>query len=167
MTETWTAGDGTVVAIRPIRAADLALEQQFVKGLSSSTAYQRLMSTRTPLLDELKRWTDIDPEHECALIATTLVAGATRQIAVARYAREPSAREAEFAIVIADDWQGRGLGTRLLAALIEEAKRRGIPRLFGTTFATNTGMVALARRLGFHCAPDPRSATITNLTLEL
>jgi hypothetical protein len=102
--ETWSAADGTVVSIRPISAADLSLEREFVNGLSSSTAYQRLMSTRQPSLDELKRWTDIDPERECALIATTVIGAALRQIAVARYVIESSGREAEFAIVIGDDW---------------------------------------------------------------
>src|SRR5712671_101202 len=99
MVETWNAAGGALVTIRPIAAADLALEQEFVNGLSSLTGYQRLMSTRRPSLDELKRWTEIDPERECALIATTLVAGAVCQIAVARYVRESSGPEAEFAIV--------------------------------------------------------------------
>ena len=48
MRETWTAADGTVITIRPISAADLTLEQEFVHGLSASTGYQRLMSARSP-----------------------------------------------------------------------------------------------------------------------
>jgi acetyltransferase len=167
MVETWSAADGTLVTIRPISAADLSLEREFVDGLSSSTGYQRLMSARRPSLDELKRWTDIDPERECALIATTGVGAAVCQIAVARYVRESSGREAEFAIVIGDDWQGRGLGTQLLSALVRHAKRQGVRRLFSTTLSTNTAMLALARRLGFRCAADPRSATITNLALDI
>src|SRR5712664_741537 len=167
MVETWSAADGTLVTIRPISAADLALEREFVDGLSSSTGYQRLMSARRPSLDELKRWTDIDPERECALIATTGIGAAVRQIAVARYVRESSGRDAEFAIVIGDDWQGRGLGTRLLSELVTHAKRQGVRRLFSTTLSTNAAMLALARRLGFRCAADPRSATITNLALDM
>ena len=60
MPETWAAADGTVITIRPISAADLALEQAFVEGLSASTGYQRLMSARHLSLEELKRFTDID-----------------------------------------------------------------------------------------------------------
>ena len=167
MVETWSAADGTLVTIRPISAADLSLEREFVDGLSSATGYQRLMSARRPSLDELKRWTDIDPEHECALIATTGIGAAVRQIAVARYVRESSGRGAEFAVVIGDDWQGRGLGTQLLSALVRHAKRQGVRRLFSTTLSTNTAMLALARRLGFRSAADPRSATITNLALDI
>ena len=168
MSETWAAADGTVITIRPISAADLALEQEFVDGLSASTGYQRLMSARRPSFEELRRFTDIDPERELALIATTLVKGRERQIGVARYVKEESSpSDAEFAIVLSDDWQGRGVGTRLLASLLLAAKRDGVRRLVGTTMSENRGMLALGRKLGFRLAPDPGSATITNLTVEL
>jgi RimJ/RimL family protein N-acetyltransferase len=165
--ETWAAADGTVITIRPIRAADLALEQEFVSGLSKSTGYQRLMSARSPSLEELVRFTDIDYERELALIATTPVQGRERQIGVARYVKESSPGEAEFAIVLSDDWQGGGLGTRLLTSLLVAAKGHGVRRLVGATLSVNTGMLALGRKLGFALASDPRSATITNLTLDL
>ena len=167
MSETWAAADGTVITIRPISAADLALEQEFVDGLSASTGYQRLMSARRPSLEELKRLTDINPERELALIATTPVQGRERQIGVARYVKESPAGDAEFAIVLSDDWQGRGLGTRLLVRLLGAAKSDGVRRLVGMTSSENSGMLALARKLGFRLATDPLSATITNLSLDL
>jgi GNAT superfamily N-acetyltransferase len=165
--ETWAAADGSVITIRPIRAEDLALEQEFVNGLSAHTGYQRLMSARRPSLKELVRFTDIDRERELALIATTPVQGRERQIAVARYVKESSSGDAEFAIVLSDDWQGRGLGSRLLASLVVAARSHGVRRLVGTTLSANSAMLALGRKLGFKAASDPRSATITNLTLEL
>ena len=168
MSETWAAADGTVITIRPISAADLALEQEFVDGLSASTGYQRLMSARRPSFEELRRFTDIDPERELALIATTLVEGRARQIGVARYVKEESSpSDAEFAIVLSDDWQGRGVGTRLLVSLLGAAMNHGVRRLVGMTMSENRGMLALGRKLGFRLAPDPDSATITNLTVEL
>ncbi len=165
--ETWVAADGTVITIRPIRAEDLALEQEFVNGLSAYTGYQRLMSARRPSLEELVRFTDIDRERELALIATTPVQGRERQIGVARYVKESSPGDAEFAIVLSDDWQGRGLGTKLLMSLVVAARSHGVRRLVGTTLSVNTGMLALGRKLGFKLATDSRSATITNLTLDL
>src|SRR2546421_2655435 len=165
--ETWAADDRTVITIRPICAADLALEQEFVNGLSAPTGYQRFMSSRRPSLEELRRFTDIDPERELALIATTPVQGRERQIGVARYVKESSPGDAEFAVVLSDDWQGRGLGTRLLASLLVAARKHGVRRLVGTTLSVNTGMRALARKLGFKLAADPRSALVTNLTLDL
>src|SRR6266850_4445969 len=121
------------------------------------------MSARRPSLEELRRFTDIDYERELALIATTPVQGRERQIGVARYVKESSPGDAEFAIVLGDDWQGRGLGTRLLASLLVAAKSRGVRRLVGTTLSVNSGMLALGRKLGFKLAADPRSAIVTNL----
>ena len=165
--ETWVAADGAVITIRPICAADLALEQEFVNGLSAPTGYQRLMSTRRPSLEELRRFTDIDYEREMALIATTPVQGGERQIGVVRYVKESATGDAEFAIVLSDDWQARGLGTRLLASLLVAAKNHGVRRLVATTLSENDRMLALGRKLGFKVATDPASAMIANLTLDL
>ena len=165
--ETWAADDGTVITIRPICATDLALEQEFVNGLSAPTGYQRLMSGRRPSLEELKRFTDIDYERELALIAIAPIQGRERQIGVARYVKLSSPGDAEFAIVLSDDWQGRGLGTRLLASLLVAAKNHGVRRLVATTLSENDRMLALGRKLGFKVATDPGSAMITNLTLDL
>jgi RimJ/RimL family protein N-acetyltransferase len=166
--ETWTARDGRRVTIRPIRAADFELERAFVDGLSTATGYQRLMSARRPSNEEIRRFTDIDPERELALIAVTVVDGKERQVGVARYVKdEHSPSEAEFAIVLSDDWQRCGLGTKLLGRLLDAARHQGIRRLVATTLSANNGMLALARRMGFRLELDPASATITNLTLDL
>jgi RimJ/RimL family protein N-acetyltransferase len=167
MSETWTAADGTVITIRPICATDLALEQEFVNGLSARTGYLRLMSGRRLSLEEIKRFTDVDPERELALIATISSEGRERQIGVARYAKESAAGATEFAIVLSDDWQGRGLGTRLLVSLLTAAKHHGLQRLIGTTLWENRGMIVLARKLGFRVARDPDSASVRILTVDL
>src|SRR5262245_46355774 len=166
--ETWIAPDGTALTIRAIRAADFELEKEFVERLSPNTGYQRLMSGRRLSDDEIKHFTDIDYGHEMALIATTAVEGREREVGVARFVKNQDAPgEAEFAIVLADDWQGRGLGRKLLTNLLDAAKREGVRRLVGSTLSSNSGMLALARRLGFQLARDPDSALVTNLTLDL
>jgi RimJ/RimL family protein N-acetyltransferase len=165
--ETWTAPDGTPLTIRPIRAADFELEREFVERLSSASGYRRLMSTRRLSADEIKRFTDIDYAREMALIATTALEGRERQIGVVRYVKDEGVPgDAEFAIVLADDWQGRGLGTKLLANLLAEAKSRGVRRVVGTALSSNSGMLALASRMGFRLGRDPGSAAITTLTLD-
>jgi L-amino acid N-acyltransferase YncA len=166
--ETWTAPGGTLITIRPISAADYDLEQEFVSGLSPATGYQRLMSARRPSAEEIRRFTDIDTAREMALIATTRVAGRERQIGVARYVKDEAAPgDAEFAIVLADDWQGRGLGGKLLTSLFSAARANGVRRAVATTLSTNEGMLALARKMGFALAANPASASVTNLTLDL
>jgi L-amino acid N-acyltransferase YncA len=80
--------------------------------------------------------------------------------------KQGCADEAEFAIVLSDDWQGHGLGGVLLSSLIAKARQRGVRRLIGTTMSDNDGMLALARKLGFSLAiGEVRSET--NLTLDL
>jgi acetyltransferase len=69
--------------------------------------------------------------------------------------------------VIADAWQGRGIGRRLLEKLIAVARNRGIGRIYGDVLATNAGMLALARQLGFNLSRVPDDPTLTRIALEL
>jgi RimJ/RimL family protein N-acetyltransferase len=162
----WTAcvvHQGSPVTIRPIGPDDLDAMRRFVAGLSMRTAYQRLLSPRVPTERELWRWTHLDASREAALVA---LAG-ERMVGVARYVSEYAGGEAEFAIVLADEWQGQGLGGELLRRLIEEAKCAGVPRLVGTALSTNARLLALARRLGFRARKAPESAVLTLLELAL
>ena len=166
-TETWTAADGTAVAIRPIAAADFDLELAFAQGLSKQTGYQRLLSPRRLSRAEIERMVRIDGECEVALIATTAHDGRERQIGVARFVREECGETAEIALVVTDDWQGRGLGRRLLAGLIASARRHGVHRLVGTTLTDNDAMLALAHAFGFEASRERGYAPVTNVSLQI
>jgi acetyltransferase len=138
--------------------------RQFVGTLSSDTGYRRLLSPRTPTDDELRRWTDIDTSRECALVAVTIGGDEPRIAAVARYVHEADG-DADFAIVVHDAWQGRGVGRQLLTRLIAAARLDGVRRLTGITLAENRAMLSLARALGFRLS---RSSGIeTRLVVEL
>jgi GNAT superfamily N-acetyltransferase len=163
----WTSAEGVVVTIRPIGAGDLDLEKDFVRRLSAFTSYQRLMSPRMPTEQELRRWTDVDGVREVGLIAVVPEGHGQRQIGVARYVVEQIPTEAEFAVVLSDDWQGRGLGRQLLARLVEVARARGLERLIGTTLSENGAMLSLGRKLGFKTRMVMGAATITSMTLQL
>jgi acetyltransferase len=159
--------DGAPLTIRPIRAADIGLETDFVRALSKETRYQRLLSARKLSADDLRRLTDIDYRREMALIATTRVDGRERQIGVARYVVDGSDGSADMAIVVADAWQGRGLGELLLRRLLQAAKAAGVPRLTGITLAVNVRMRSLAAKLGLTLRRDPGDATVTCLEMDL
>jgi len=166
--EQWALRDGTPVTIRPIRAADLLLERAFVVGLSPSTRYQRLLSARKLMPGELKRLTDIDYRREMALVAIATIDGVTQELGVARYVRddEQEPGSADFAIVVADRWQGQGLGEKLMRSLLHAAVKDGIQVVGGITLSTNAGMIGLARKLGFTTRLEHGNATVTDLRWE-
>ena len=163
-----TLGDGAQLLLRPIRPEDAALEMEFVDGLSAESRRFRFQSALRGLTPQmLARFTQIDYDREMALIAVDSGKGVDRQVAVARYIRLPDGRSCEFAIAVADGWQGRGLGRRMMARLIEVARDRGIETMVGWVLAGNRGMLEMVSRLGFETIPDPDDAQNRRVTLQL
>jgi len=163
--ERWRTRDGAELTIRVIDAGDFDLEKAFIEGLSLQTGYRRLLSPRMPQADEIARFTNIDRAREMAWIAVAGEPGGETMCGVARYVR--TGDEAEWAIVVADAWQGRGVGRKLLGKLVDSARGAGIRVLSDVAFSTNTGMHALAMRLGFTLRPEPGDATLTRMTLRV
>lgn len=160
--------DGSSGTIRPIRRRDLLRERAFLTALSPQTLYQRFMSARKLQPGDLRRLTDIDYERELALVAVATVEGTEQIRGVARYVRDPRQPDhAEFAIVVDDRWQRRGLGERLLERLVHAASAGNIAVLTGITMSSNRRMVALARKLGFEAGWQEGDATVTELRLRV
>ncbi len=160
--------DGTRVTIRPIRPEDAVLEREFVDGLSERARYLRFgyhLKRITP--EMLSRFTQIDYDREMALITLVGRPGSEKQIAVARYASYPDGRGCEFAIVVADEWQGRGLATELLRRLIEIARDRGLELMEGLVLRENENMIALAEDLGFERRAVPDDPELVLITMRL
>jgi acetyltransferase len=78
-----------------------------------------------------------------------------RQVGVARYVVDPGGEACEFAIVVTDEWQGRGLATALMHALMDAARARGVQRMYGDVLAANHKMLGLTEGLGFRSRPHP------------
>ncbi|NDP43269.1 MAG: GNAT family N-acetyltransferase, partial [Aromatoleum sp.] len=159
--------DGTRLHIRPIMPEDAELEQAFVHGLSEQTRYFRFfyqLHELTPAM--VARFTQVDYDRELALIALD---GAVSPviIGVARYITNPDQESAEFAVVIADAWQNRGVGRALMQRLIACAKKRGLHRLEGSVLRANDNMLRFTQRLGFVARDDPEEAGQVILVLEL
>jgi acetyltransferase len=158
--------DGTRLGIRAIRPDDYEREAAFVRGLSFTAGYQRLLSPRRLTAKELHRFVEIDPAREIALVAVSGEGQAAIQVGVARCARIDDGPDYDFAIVVADAWQRLGLGSELLRRLLEAADAAGVPRLVGLTLAGNAPMLALARRLGFALQREAQDATLFRVTRE-
>ncbi|HET9738815.1 MAG TPA: GNAT family N-acetyltransferase [Solirubrobacteraceae bacterium] len=134
--------------IRPIRAGDSARVAAAFDGFSDRTRYLRFLGPKPRLsAAELRYFTDVDQRRHVALAA---VDSDGAFVGIARYAMAPGDEEtADVAVVVADDWQGRGVGTLLMRELVARAAANGIPRLTGTTLHDNPGARALLRRVGF------------------
>jgi acetyltransferase len=148
--------DGTDIVIRPIGPEDAEREQAFVRALSPESRYFRFMVTLRELPpDMLYRFTHPDFERELALVAVVGEGAASRLIGVARCVADPDRTSAEFALAVADAWQNRGVGTRLMCELMRAARALGIQRLWGEILASNMRMLGLMRSLGFEIEPAP------------
>jgi len=169
LVEEWPMPDGITLTVRPIRPEDAQIEQAFVRSLSDESRYFRFMQAVHELTQEmLVRFTQIDYDREMALIAVVEPdPGVETQVAVARYTANPDKRSCEFAIVVADDWQGRGIGTHLMQSLMRVAKSRGISLMEGEIMAGNAHMRGLMRRLGFKVRANPDDEGVVQAIREL
>jgi acetyltransferase len=102
-----------------------------------------------------------------AFAITTVRDGVEQFVGVARYVVDPAALRAEIGIVVGDAWQGRGLGRRLLATLLEHARGAGIREAVGIVLATNKAMLRLARSMGFSATAEPGDATVMRIRRDL
>jgi len=163
-----TLDDGTVVTIRPIRPEDEELEQDFVRHLSDESRYYRFRETVRELSPRmLSHFTRVDYDRHMALIAVGERDGHEIQVGVARYVADADRQRCEFAIVIADDWQRKGLGTRLLQALMDAARGAGIREIYGEVLASNRKMLQLTARLGFRACPDESDPHVVRVETTL
>jgi acetyltransferase len=154
-----TLGDSTVLHMRPIRPEDAEIERRFVGALSEQTRFFRFfyrLHELTPAM--LGRFTQVDYDRELALLALApepSYPGGEQIVGIARYIANLDHESAEFAVVVADAWQGRGVATLLMKALIACARKKGLQRLVGTVLRANHNMVRFCQSLGFVFNDDP------------
>lgn len=168
LVSSWQPASGPTVAVRPIRPEDAELEQEFIHKLSPESRYFRFMDTLRELTPAmLVRFTQIDYDREMAFVATVPAVAGETEIGVCRYVTNPDGESCEFALVVADDWQRKGLGRRLMGQLIDVARARGLRSMIGHVLAENRGMLRLCQSLGFAITDSAEGAMIKRATLAL
>ena len=160
---TMTLEDGSEVTFRMMTPADAEIEQAFVSGLSPESRYQRFFYGLQRLPPRmLEQLTQVQFPFSYAVIATVSNEGVEQQIGVARYAPTEEDGVAEFAVVVADAWHGRGIATRLLHLVtVAAAIGGGIHRLDGVILRDNKAMRALADKFGFETVKGGTSEAST------
>ena len=164
----WQLADGTDITIRPIRPEDALLVKQFVHDLSEESRYFRFMNSVQELTEDmLVRFTQIDYSREMALIAVVEAEGHEIELGVARFAINPDGETCEFALVVADNITGKGLGQKLMMSLMDAARSKGLKIMEGEVLSHNHNMLKLMTRLGFSIKTSLDDAGIMKVSKPL
>lgn len=143
----FTTRQGADVLLRPARITDLAGLQDLLYRSSDDTLYRRfLCHRRTHPREEVQKLVDLDDAQNMALVVQPV--GADEIIGVARYDIDPSSQLADFALLVRDDWQARGIGTALMKAMIDVARSRGVMGFTMAILEVNAPMLTLVRESG-------------------
>jgi acetyltransferase len=150
---------GIEVTIRPIRPEDEPLMVEFHRTLSDRSVHFRYLGSLSlqerTLHQRLRRVCFIDYDREIALVADLKKDDGSHQIlGVGRLIKEHGTNEAEFAVLISDPWQGKGLGTELLKLLVQIGRRERLHRIIGHIAADNITMKRVSEEVGFDLRLD-------------
>jgi acetyltransferase len=161
----WPLKGGVLATVRAVRPDDAEMLQAFVRGLSQESRYFRFASAISELPARvLSRFTLIDYDREMALVAVVkerrpgpdgAEVETERLIGVSRYITNPDGTSCEFSLVVADDFKGQGLGSRLMLSIVDLARAKGLSEIMGLILTQNSGMLRLMTSLGFHIGPCP------------
>lgn len=130
------------------------MHREFFNGLSDETRYNRMMNALRELSPAMMvRFTQLDYAREMALIGVIEENGGDAIVGVSRFVSNPDGDSCEFALVVRDDQQGKGLGRILMEQLFDAAREKGLKIMEGEIFANNTNMLRLMDKLGFAVSP--------------
>ena len=188
----WKLLDGTDVILRPISPEDEPLEFEMLSSLSEESLRGRFFRTVNKITHEmLVRFCNIDYEREMAIVAemksTQLnrmdgIPGASvlsqvqhfeknnqegkRLIGIARVVMDPDFKNGEFAVVVHDDFQGKGLGHKLIDMMIGIAQEKDLEKIYGMVLTDNYKMIRTCEDMGFSASHLPDGISMVELTLR-
>jgi acetyltransferase len=161
----WTLRDGRTVLLRPIKPEDESLWLEGFQNLSEQSIRYRFFHVIKDTPHEMRvRYCNIDYARELAIVAELTEDGRRRIIGVIRLITEPDKKSGEIAVIVADPWQGLGLGSKLLDYMIEIATEKKLNTIHGTMLPTNARMIKLMMEMGFNIQHQP---DLVKATLKL
>jgi acetyltransferase len=145
----WQCRDGTPVLLRPIRAEDETIERELLTNMSDESSRGRFFQVLNNISsDMVARFCNIDHNREMAFIAEFSTDGKKRNVGVGRLIIEPTGNTAEFAVLVADDFQHKGLGLKLFELLIDIAREKQLSSIYGIVLNDNVRMLKIADKFG-------------------
>jgi len=146
----WLMEDGTPVLLRPMKPEDESLVIEFLSYCSEDALFFRYFQHIKKWTHEmLIRFTQNDYDRELGLMAIGQPPGPEVMLGVSRLVMAVDRSTAEFAVIVADPWQGKGLGEKLIERVIEIARENEVKMLWGDVLAANLPMLSLVKKLGF------------------
>jgi acetyltransferase len=159
-----TLKDGTPVVVRPIRPEDEPMLVRFHETLSERTVYLRYLGhlklDQRVAHQRLARLCFIDYGREMALVAEAGEGGERAIVGVGRLKQDRGRGQAEFALLISDAFQGKGLGGQMLGQLLDVGRGEGLARITAEILPDNAAMQAVCRKLGFRLHGAPNDPTV-------
>jgi acetyltransferase len=160
---------GLALMIRPIKPEDEAAHQFLIARTRPEDIYFRFFRSISSLTHtQMARFTQIDYDREMAFVAILDNSqGEPETVAVVRVVSDADNNEAELAIIVRSDLQGRGVGHKLMAKTISYCRQRGTKRLVAQALAVNQPMHRLAREFGFSVSRNAEDLQTVTLSLDL
>lgn len=159
--------DGTEVLLRPIRPEDEPLEREMLTSLSERTLRERFFSVVKDIThDMLIRFCNIDYEREMAIVVEIKEAVKRRIVGIGRLIVDPGFKSSQFAVLVHDDFQGKGLGYMLLDMMIGIAQEKGLEEIYGIVLTDNQRMLQICKTLGFFATKLPDGISRVTLALK-
>lgn len=156
------AKNGKRLFIRPIKPEDAEPFKELFNSLSQTSVYQRFFSHIKELTpDMLALLTQVDYDRHLALVALDADAPEGKMLGAARIIGDPDLRNCEFSVLVADSWQGQGVGAQLLLCLLQAAKQQGVEQIQGKVLRENRQMINLGTRLGFSTRINEEEGTVS------
>jgi acetyltransferase len=163
----WLFADGKEVLLRPIKPEDEPLEHELLTSLSEATMRARFFSIIKDISHEmLIRYCNIDYDREIAIVAEVREKEKRKLIGIGRLIIDREFKSGEFAVLIHDDYHGKGLGFKLVDVLIGIAEEKGLERIYGEVLTENETMLAVCRKLGFTMEAIDDEITMVNFSLH-
>ncbi|MGD0232520.1 MAG: bifunctional acetate--CoA ligase family protein/GNAT family N-acetyltransferase [Syntrophorhabdales bacterium] len=159
--------NGREVVLRPIKPEDEPLEHELLSSLSQATMRSRFFSIIKDISHEmLVRYCNIDYDREMAIVAEVRENEKRKLIGIGRLIIDREFKSGEFAVLVHDDHQGSGLGSKLVDMLIGVAEEKGLERMYGEVLTENAKMLAVCKKLGFIVETADEEITRVGLSLR-
>ena len=157
--------DGAEVVLRPIKAEDEARFNDLLKSLSAESMRFRFFAIIKEMSHEtLTRYCNLDYDRQIAIVAE-LQQGNRQIIGAGRVIADLDRKKGEFAVLVGDQWQGQGLGSRLMDYVVSVAKDMRLEKIYGYVMAENRKMLNMIEKKGFKTEPLDEETVIATLTL--